>query len=386
MRKSKRRNGKGPGRFPAFALALCLALGGSLAGAPVNVSAEEYTYQVTFYSGNQGSFQGTEGLSVDNHSSGSAYTVEESGDAVTVSGLKRGDIVSFDVQAGAVELAQDSRYYLRGVRESGRDNDTVETSAFRVDGDAEYVVAYGIRGSQIGYTVNYQDAEGNELAPSRTYYGNVGDKPVAAYLYIENYNPQTLALTKTLSDNAAENVFTFVYTQVPTEVITVPGTTSETGNGSNAGGTSGAGAGTTGSTGTNGTGTTGTGTAGTGTAGTGTGQTANARTDTTGAGTAGTGTTDSATDETGTDGTAETGTEETGADTEEDTTQIEDEDVPQENQDLTDLDEEDVPQSNLDIDGEEVQKGLPMVAGAAIAVLAVAALGVIVFIVRKRMK
>ena len=127
--------GKGPGGCPAFALALGLALGGSL-GAPVKVSAEEYTYQVTFYSGNQGSFQGTEGLSGDNHSSGSAYTVEESGDAVTVSGLKRGDIVSFDVQAGAVELAQDSRYYLRGVRESGRGNDTGETSGVRVGGGA----------------------------------------------------------------------------------------------------------------------------------------------------------------------------------------------------------------------------------------------------------
>ncbi len=397
----KKRNEKGPGMLPAFALTLCLALGGALAGSPVKVSAEEYTYQVTFYSGNQGSFDGTEGLSVNNQSSGSEYTVEETADAITVSGLKRGDIVSFDVQAGAVELSQDSKYYLRGVRESGRDNNTVDSSAFRVDGDVEYVVAYGIRGNQTEYTVNYRDAEGNELAPSRTYYGNVGDKPVVAYLYLENYNPQTLALTKTLSDNEAENVFTFVYTQVPTEVITepgqtitntttvtetVPGATSETGNGSNADGTSGAGAGTTGSTGTNGTGTTGTGTAGTGTAGTGTGQTANTGTDTTGAGTAGTGTTDSATDETGTDGTAETGTDETGADTEEDTTQIEDEDVPQEDQDLTDLDEEDVPQSNLDIDGEEVQKGLPMVAGAAIAVLAVAALGVIVFIVRKRMK
>lgn len=397
----KKRNGKGPGMLPAFALTLCLALGGALAGSPVKVSAEEYTYQVMFYSGNQGSFDGTEGLSVNNQSSGSEYTVEETADAITVSGLMRGDIVSFDVQAGAVELAQDSKYYLRGVRESGRDNNTVDSSAFRVDGDAEYVVAYGIRGNQTEYTVNYRDAEGNELAPSRTYYGNVGDKPVVAYLYLENYNPQTLALTKTLSDNEAENVFTFVYTQVPMEVITEPGqtitntttvtetepgTTSETGNGSNAGGTSGAGAGTTGSTGTNGTGTTGAGTAGTGTAGTGTGQTANAGTDTTGAGTAGTGTTDSATDGTGTDGTAETGTDETGADTEEDTTQIEDEDVPQEDQDLTDLDEEDVPQSNLDIDGEEVQKGLPMVAGAAIAVLAVAALGVIVFIVRKRMK
>ena len=376
MRKSKRRNGKGPGRFPAFALALCLALGGSLAGAPVNVSAEEYTYQVTFYSGNQGSFQGTEGLSVDNHSSGSAYTVEESGDAVTVSGLKRGDIVSFDVQAGAVELAQDSRYYLRGVRESGRDNDTVETSAFRVDGDAEYVVAYGIRGSQTGYTVNYQDAEGNELAPSRTYYGNVGDKPVVAYLYIENYNPQTLALTKTLSDNEAENVFTFVYTPVPTEVITepgqtitntttvtetVPGTAAETEEGDNAD--------TADEAGTDGTGTDGTaGTTGTGTAGT--------------AGTGADGTDTAGTD--GTDGTGTDGTDGTTADDE--TTEIGEEEVPQENQDLTDLDEEEVPQGSLEIDGEEVQRGLPMVAGVAIGVLAVVALGVIVVVVKKRMK
>ena len=379
MRKSKRRNGKGPGRFSAFALALCLALGGSLAGAPVKVSAEEYTYQVTFYSGNQGSFQGTEGLSVDNHSSGSAYTVEESGDAVTVSGLKRGDIVSFDVQAGAVELAQDSRYYLRGVRESGRDNDTVETSAFRVDGDAEYVVAYGIRGSQTGYTVNYQDAEGNELAPSRTYYGNVGDKPVVAYLYIENYNPQTLALTKTLSDNAAENVFTFVYTPVPTEVITepgqtitntttvtetVPGTAAETEEGDNAD--------TADEAGTDGTGTDGTaGTTGTGTVGT--------------AGTGADGTDTAGTDGTeGTDGTGTDGTDGTTADDE--TTEIGEEEVPQENQDLTDLDEEEVPQGSLEIDGEEVQRGLPMVAGVAIGVLAVAALGVIVVVVKKRMK
>ena len=113
MRKSKRRNGKGPGRFPAFALALCLALGGSLAGAPVKVSAEEYTYQVTFYSGNQGSFQGTEGLSVDNHSSGSAYTVEESGDAVTVSGLKRGDIVSITCAACVRAAVTTIRWRLR---------------------------------------------------------------------------------------------------------------------------------------------------------------------------------------------------------------------------------------------------------------------------------
>ena len=360
-------------------MTLCLVLG----LFPVNTLAEEYTYQVTFYSGNQGTFNGTEGLSVDNHSSGSQYAVEENGDEITVSGLKQGDIVSFDVQAGAVQMADDSKYYLRGIRQSGRDNDTVQTSAFRVDGDAEYVLAYGIRGNQTGYTVNYQDAQGNELAPSRTYYGNVGDKPVVAYLYIEDYNPQTLALTRTLSENEAENVFTFVYTPVPTEVITEPGdtitnttTVTETVPGTTDEGTA---AGT-------GAGTAGTGTAGTGTGTAGTEGAGAAGTAGEGTGAAGEGTGAAGTDETGTAGTDGTAAGETDAAADEGTTDIQDEEVPQDNQDLTDLDEEEVPQSNINIDEEEVKKGLPMVAGVAIGVLAVAALGVIIVLVRKRMK
>lgn len=362
-------------------MTLCLVLG----LFPVNTLAEEYTYQVTFYSGNQGTFNGTEGLSVDNHSSGSQYAVEENGDEITVSGLKQGDIVSFDVQAGAVQMADDSKYYLRGIRQSGRDNDTVQTSAFRVDGDAEYVLAYGIRGNQTGYTVNYQDAQGNELAPSRTYYGNVGDKPVVAYLYIEDYNPQTLALTRTLSENEAENVFTFVYTPVPTEVITEPGDTitNTTTVTENVPGTTdeGTAAGT--GTGTAGTGTAGTGTGTAGTAGEGAGAAGTAGE---GTGAAGEGTGAAGTDETGTAGTDGTAAGETDAAADEGTTDIQDEEVPQDNQDLTDLDEEEVPQSNINIDEEEVKKGLPMVAGVAIGVLAVAALGVIIVLVRKRMK
>lgn len=360
-------------------MTLCLVLG----LFPVNTLAEEYTYQVTFYSGNQGTFNGTEGLSVDNHSSGSQYAVEENGDEITVSGLKQGDIVSFDVQAGAVQMADDSKYYLRGIRQSGRDNDTVQTSAFRVDGDAEYVLAYGIRGNQTGYTVNYQDAQGNELAPSRTYYGNVGDKPVVAYLYIEDYNPQTLALTRTLSENEAENVFTFVYTPVPTEVITEPGdtitnttTVTETVPGTTDEGTAAG-------TGTAGTGTAGTGTGTAGTAGEGAGAAGTAGE---GTGAAGEGTGAAGTDETGTAGTDGTAAGETDAAADEGTTDIQDGEVPQDNQDLTDLDEEEVPQSNINIDEEEVKKGLPMVAGVAIGVLAVAALGVIIVLVRKRMK
>lgn len=350
---------KGFGRLLTFAAALVLIVG----LFPAQASAKEYTYRVTFYSGNQGSFSGTEGLSVDNRRSGSDFRVDRTDGEITVSGLKTGDIVSFDVQAGDVSTGEDSKYYVRGVRQSGRDNDTVQNSAFRVDGDAEYVVAYGIRGNQTSYTVNYQDAEGNELAPSRTYYGNVGDKPVVAYLYVEGYNPQTLGLTRTLSDNEAENVFTFVYTPVPTEVVTVPGdtitnTTVETVPGTPA---------------QPGTG----GTAGTGTAAAGAGE------GETGAGTAGTGAGTAA----GQAGAPDAGNPQQEAPAEEqqppETAEIEDEEVPQ---DLTDLDDDEVPQSNVKLDEEKVKKGLPLVAGVGIGVLAVAAIGAAVFVIRKRMK
>ena len=87
------------------------------------------------------------------------------------------------------------------------------------------MVAYGIRGDMVAYTVNYQDADGNELAPSQQFYGNVGDKPVVAYRYIDGYVPQAAALTKTLSSNEAENVFTFVYEEGESgTVVQTPGT------------------------------------------------------------------------------------------------------------------------------------------------------------------
>lgn len=68
------------------------------------------------------------------------------------------------------------------------------------------------------------------------------------------------------------------------------------------------------------------------------------------------------------------------------TTDISEEEVPQGTQDLTDLDEEEVPQANQDLDKEEMEKNLPMVAFVGLGVLAAAALGVLVFVVRKKMK
>ena len=48
-----------------------------------------------------------------------------------------------------------------------------------------------------GQNINYQDANGNKLADSQTFYGNVGDKPVVAYTYIDGYTPEYRNLTKT---------------------------------------------------------------------------------------------------------------------------------------------------------------------------------------------
>lgn len=196
---------------------LAAALLMSLSAGAV-MAAEPYSYTVTFYAGNQGTFNGVSGLTVNSESA----AITQSGDKIVISGLQAGDEVGLNAQA-AITLDATSKYYVQGLRLSGRDNDTVEASVFVVDGDADYVVAYGIKGNQVEYTVNYRDDEGNELAESEVFYGNVGDKPVVAYKYIDGYVPEALGLTKTLSANSAENVFTFEYDRAPVTTIVVPG-------------------------------------------------------------------------------------------------------------------------------------------------------------------
>lgn len=195
-------------KFLVFLPALCLALWS--AGIRCH-AAEEYTYTVTFYPGNHGTFAGTGGVSIGGGNA-SNVSIGMEGEAIKVRGLKSGDMVSLDAAlSGTVVLGEDSRYYVKGIRLSGRDNNTVDSSAFRVEGDRDYVVAYGIRGDMTSYVVNYQDEAGNALGESRSYYGNVGDKPVVAFLYVEGYEPMAYNLTKTLVSNEAENVFTFIY-------------------------------------------------------------------------------------------------------------------------------------------------------------------------------
>ena len=144
-----------------------------------DAKAFSYTYTVSFSAGGQGSING--GVQVRKASGNEAsVSVSAKGDKIIVTGLEYGDVISCDAQ-GSVALNENSKYYVKGIRLSGRDNNTVAQSAFFVSGDQDYVVAYGIPGELAEYTVNYVDTDGNKLAESRTYYGNVGDEPVIAY-------------------------------------------------------------------------------------------------------------------------------------------------------------------------------------------------------------
>lgn len=289
----------------------------------MNTKAADYNYTISISAGDKGSF--SSGDKIINQVPAGANLVMDVQNLQQTQGLQ----------------VNDSRYYIKGIRLSGRDNTTADMyiAAGIVTADADYVVAYGVRGDMVNYTVQYQDEDGNELAPSRTYEGNVGDKPVVAYQYIEGYVPQALAMTGTLSDNAADNVFTFVYTpgESGTIVETVTGVTVVTPAGTTAGGT----------------------TAGTGTAA-GTGAAAGAGTD---AGAAGT-------DEAGTDTTDET--------------QSPDEETPQA---LVDLDDEETPLGDIEADEESNDasaQGIPLAAGIATGVVAIIALAAIFVVFFKK--
>lgn len=185
-----------------FLLALCLSV---LVASPIHIKAAEggYTYQVRIFAGAQGSIDGK--------------------DMVVYEGLDGTESGRVTFNQSRVTLKDSNKYYVRGIRESGRDNDEIlSLASFVPTEDKDYVVAYGILGDAVMYTVEYVDEAGNTLAPAGTYYGNVGDRPVVAFTYIEGYQPQTYNLTGTLDRDASQNVFRFIYTPIAQAVTPAP--------------------------------------------------------------------------------------------------------------------------------------------------------------------
>lgn len=307
----------------------CLMLGMVSTGVSA-AQAGTYTYTITLSAGNMGTISGQEKT---------VYTGAVYGESWA----------SFDLSQVQVT---DERYYVKGVRLSGRDNaDALAAPAFQVTGDADYVVAYGVRGDQVAYTVQYQDEDGETLAASQTFYGNVGDKPVVAYRYVDGYIPQSLALTKTLSANEAENIFTFVYTQGDPDTIvrTETETTVVTGEPSVITVVAGAPA---------------------------------------AAGTAAGGTAAGAAGGTGTGGAADAGDGAAAGEVADGGTEtVEEEPVPEGTQDIVDLDEEETPLGDLEIEDNTGAnaEGLSMVGSVAVAAAAgVILICLIVYLMKKR--
>ena len=168
---------------------------------------EEYTYTVRLYAGNLGTLT-EEGVEIDSESASISYSRDE----IVITGLKYRDTVYIRPQMAATST--DDRYYVRGVKRSGRDNSEAEAPSFSVGSDRDFVVAYGVSGETVAYTVNYVDMDGREILESDTYRGNIGERQYVSSRYVDGYQPQALNMVKTLSANEAENVFTFQYVPV----------------------------------------------------------------------------------------------------------------------------------------------------------------------------
>ena len=181
-------------RFGRILTALCTAL--MLAASGMNVKAE-FMYKVTILAGLHGTINGGDKYEVD-IKPGEWWYPDDYLSKVTVNQETREDGSKYE------------KYYVKGLHISGIED--LETGkAQKIYEDTVFVVSYGVKGRTVKYTVRYQDAAGNTLHPTKTFYGNVNDKPVVSFQYIDGYVPNAYNLTKTLSEDESENIFTFTY-------------------------------------------------------------------------------------------------------------------------------------------------------------------------------
>ena len=212
-----------------------------------SLAEEPYYYRVRVYSGEQGVIDGQESVTYENLDE--SYRVNFNvGGTVSIAQIVDGKQMK-PVKEYQVTDIDASKYYIKGLREAGKDNTEILAS-HPIKQDMDYVIAYGMLGDSVDYTIRYVDANGNALLDDQTYYGNVGDRPVVAYQYIDGYQPQAYNITRTLTANPEENVLTFTYTPIPepentvnttinTTTTTIPSTTGTGTTGGTTGGTAG---------------------------------------------------------------------------------------------------------------------------------------------------
>ncbi|MBQ8929530.1 MAG: hypothetical protein IJ052_03960, partial [Oscillospiraceae bacterium] len=132
---------RGTKRILSAALLVILVLMLSVSALAAN---DPYTYTVRIYPGNYGTASSGDYLEMTGIAPGTSVTIEYTDSTISLNG-------------GTITLS-DAKYFIKGVRESGTDK-PLEQMSFTLDGkmqkDWDLVVAYGMRGTAVEYTINY---------------------------------------------------------------------------------------------------------------------------------------------------------------------------------------------------------------------------------------
>ena len=189
-------------------LALC-AVVLALAFVAAPAYADGYEYDVRIFAGNHGTFGGDDVVTLGTYAEGTE---------ITVTRQQVEDMLSME---------DGTKYYVKGFRVSGQDT-LYSSYTFDVNEDKDFIVAYGVEGEMVSYTIHFVvDATGQELG-SATFTGKVGDKPVESYEYFEGYRPLYRNITGTLREGSNDWTLPYVAVEAPTETTTVETTTTTT--------------------------------------------------------------------------------------------------------------------------------------------------------------
>lgn len=188
---------------------LAVALGLGQVSPAYAILNEPYPYKVRVFEGNRGNVTAP---------SNSSYPVEQHDTYIEFT-VPANSEFTLDTAWDKVSSEYSDLYYVKGFRLAGEDYGTdnrLEKLSFDVTEDMDYVIAYGVKGEMVSYQVVYVDnASGNEIGRSETYYGNVGDKPVVAYEHIPGYRPLYRNISATLV--AGTNEWRLPYAKIETQ-------------------------------------------------------------------------------------------------------------------------------------------------------------------------
>ena len=197
---------------PLIMIALMLIMLISWTLIQSDMAYADTTYTIFVYSGKEGYF-GTEDVT-----------------RIRFTGLKYGENFTVDLGEYGLVVKNADQYYARGVKDAGHDNDEIYQSyTFTVTEDMSFAVAYGMKGGMVEYTVNYVSEDGDVLHEPETFWGMPGDKPVVSYRMVDGYLPYWYNEEKRLTDDPADNVFTFTYYATGNEGGDNGGTTDDAG-------------------------------------------------------------------------------------------------------------------------------------------------------------